>query len=84
MIFQKDRFDCWVRRSSGGARPRSGPIHAASSRATLKPFTQRPDPVNLDEKEAAVLNQGESVLRQSEQNESGRESPFSLFPLPPP
>ena len=64
------------------------PVHAADlftphpHEQTLKPFTQKPDPVNLDEKEAAVLNQGESVLRQSEQNESGSGVAVQLISAP--
>ena len=49
---------------------------------TLTPFTSAPELLKLDENEAALLEQGEAVLRRSEDNESGSGVAVQLISAP--
>ncbi len=49
---------------------------------TLKPFTSAPELLKLDEKETALLKEGEAVLRQSEENESGSGVAVQMIAAP--
>ena len=49
---------------------------------TLKPFLSAPELLKLDEKETVVLKDGDAVLRQSEDNESGSGVAVQLISAP--